>query len=328
MYPNSIRPYSGGFVHDHVQSLRQAGVEVDVSFTNPKLSRAQYLAALPALKRALSKPYDLIHVQHTYCMFQLQLVRPITKSNPPVVLTCHEGELGVPAKNRDSTAAPVKRLIYSSKLKHRAVAAADEVVVVNDQIREQLQLGRKCWVIPPATDTSRFEPMDQRQARREIGIDEGTQIVLFPSDAARKSYAKGYDLFRKAIRSFDGSVEIIAGGDIPPALMPLYMNAADVVVQTSRYEGSPMVVKEAMACCRPIVSTDVGDVRWLLGNLRGHHIVTSEPNAIADGICQALQFHDRTGGRSRLEELGLTLERTARRYLEVYERAIQAVHAA
>ena len=39
------------------------------------------------------------------------------------------------------------------------------------------------------------------------------------------------------------------------------MNACDVALLTSIHEGSPQFIKEALACNRPIVSTDVGDVR-------------------------------------------------------------------
>jgi glycosyltransferase involved in cell wall biosynthesis len=218
-------------------------------------------------------------------------------------------------------------LIYSSKLKQRAVAAADEVVVVSDQIRKGLGLSSRCWVIPPATDMSLFQPMDRILARIELGIDDDSQVVFFPADAKRKSYAKGFDLFEAALSKLDRPLEVISGGDISPERMPLHMNAADVVVQTSRFEGSPMVIKEAMSCCRPIVSTDVGDVRWLLGDAPGHQIASADPFSIAMAISQCLQFRGPTGGRARLEKLGLTLDQTARKYLEVYERAVRS-HAA
>jgi glycosyltransferase involved in cell wall biosynthesis len=327
MYPNPIRPYSGRFIHDHVESLRRLGVEVEVSFTNPKLSRSQYFATLPAIRRALRKGFDVVHVQHTYCMFQLKAAGHLNQSIPPVVLTCHEGELGTPVQHRDSGANVAKRLMYSSKLKQSAVAAADEVVVVSDQIRRGLGLTQRCWVIPPATDMSLFQPMDRTRARSELGMDNDRPIIFFPADARRKSYAKGFDLFEAALSNLDQPLEVISGGDIPPERMPLHMNAADVVVQTSRFEGSPMVIKEAMACCRPVVSTDVGDVQWLFGDAPGHHVVSPDPSSIAVGISQCLRFRGSTGGRRRLEKLGVTLDQTARRHLEVYEQAVRA-HAA
>jgi glycosyltransferase involved in cell wall biosynthesis len=320
MYPNPVRAYSGRFIQDHVRSLERSGLEVEVSFTNPKLSRSQYVVALPSLRRALAKGFDVIHAQHTYSMFQLQAVTPLVRKRPPVVLTCHEGEAGIPSRYRDPKADPIKRLVYSARLKRRAARMADEVVAVSEQVRDHLQLGT-CQVIPAAVDMDLFRPIDSISARHAIGVEDEGSIALFPADPHR--FGKGFDLLQRALSELQNPVRLIVGGDIPPESMPLYMNAADVVVQTSRYEASPMVVKEAMACCKPIVTTDVGDVRWLLDNEPGHHIVRFDPSAIAGAISEALNFGGPTTGRTRLEKLGLTLEQTTHRYLEVYEHAFQ-----
>ena len=278
MYPNPIRPYSGRFIEDHVRSLKELGVEVDVSFTNPKLSRSQYVTALPSLKKALAKGFDVLHVQHTYSMFQLQAVTPLVRQRPPAVLTCHEGELGIPVEYRDPDADPLKRLVYSTRLKRRAARMADEVVAVSQRVKDQLQLDT-CPVIPSAVDTRQFRPLDKVSSRHQIGVAEDVPVALFPADPRR--FGKGFDLLERAVSELADPIRLVVGGDIPPKRMPLFMNAADVVVQTSRYEGSPMVVKEAMACCKPIVATDVGDVRWVLGDEPGHYVVPQNASAIA-----------------------------------------------
>ena len=43
-----------------------------------------------------------------------------------------------------------------------------------------------------------------------------------------------------------------------------YYNSVDCLILTSFHEGSPNVIKEAMACNLPIVSTKVGDVEEII----------------------------------------------------------------
>ena len=59
------------------------------------------------------------------------------------------------------------------------------------------------------------------------------------------------------------------------------MNAADVLLLTSDAEGSPMVVKEAMACNVPVVSTAVGDVADVIGGTEGCYITQPGPGAMS-----------------------------------------------
>ena len=50
----------------------------------------------------------------------------------------------------------------------------------------------------------------------------------------------------------------VMDGQVPPALVPTLMNGADCLLVTSDWEGSPVVIQEALACGLPVVSVDVG----------------------------------------------------------------------
>ena len=78
------------------------------------------------------------------------------------------------------------------------------------------------------------------------------------------------------------------------------MNAADVMIFASLREGSPNVIKEAMACNLPIVSTDVGDVREILTGVHGCHIVARDPKTFAKAILEIIKEGSRTNGRRKL----------------------------
>ncbi|MCZ7545728.1 MAG: glycosyltransferase [Anaerolineae bacterium] len=91
---------------------------------------------------------------------------------------------------------------------------------------------------------------------------------------------------------------------IEPDQVPLYMNAADALILTSASEGSPNVIKEAMACNLPIVSVDVGDVRQWLGRVTGCEIVPcDDPKTIASALERLLRAGDRTNGWETAQEL-------------------------
>jgi glycosyltransferase involved in cell wall biosynthesis len=99
------------------------------------------------------------------------------------------------------------------------------------------------------------------------------------------------------------------------------MQACDALILTSTHEGSPMVVKEAMACNLPVVSVDVGDVAEVIGNTAGCVITAAAADALAAGLQQALN-HGRTHGRAAVERFDIN--RIARQVLEVYRMAVEA----
>lgn len=101
------------------------------------------------------------------------------------------------------------------------------------------------------------------------------------------------------------------------------MNAADVLLLTSRYEGSPNVIKEAMACNCPIVATDVGDIRWIIGDTEGCYLTSFDPGDVASKLQLALKFGRRTRGRERLIELGLDSVSVAKRIVQLYQDVIE-----
>ena len=101
----------------------------------------------------------------------------------------------------------------------------------------------------------------------------------------------------------------------------MYLNAADALVLTSLWEGSPNVIKEAMACNLPIVSTDVGDVKEVIGDTEGCYITSYEPSDVAGKIKLALDFGKRTNGREKIKHLEINT--IAKRIIDVYNEVLQ-----
>jgi glycosyltransferase involved in cell wall biosynthesis len=103
------------------------------------------------------------------------------------------------------------------------------------------------------------------------------------------------------------------------------MNASDVLILSSLHEGSPNVIKEAMACNCPIVTTNVGDVKWVLDNTDGCYISSFDPKEYVEKIKLALEFSEKNGrtkGRDRIIELGLDSVTIAKKIINVYQKVL------
>ena len=101
------------------------------------------------------------------------------------------------------------------------------------------------------------------------------------------------------------------------------MCAANCLLMTSKTEGSPQVIKEAMACGCPIVSVDVGDVAERTSGVEGCYVVPSrDPKDIAQAILQAIAYEGKTNGRERIIEMGLSNEQIAEQLLRIYKQLL------
>ena len=319
MFPVETKPYYGIFVHEYVESMRQLGMEMDVFATDASRSRLNYVKDIPRLRKAVAQgTYDLIHLQHTYSVHQMLLGSIGLGKKSPSLLTLHEAEILLPSDVREKSFDPLGNLIYSRRAKLRALNAVDRVVSVEKTMPTVLGYQQPFEVIPPGIDTKLFVPKSKEECRRKLGFSLDRPLLFFPADPNR-SVHKGFTILRQALQYLPPKTELKCGGSIRHEDMADYMNAADVVVQTSNFEASPMVIKEAMACNIPIVSTDVGDVRWILGETKGCYVCDREPRSVATSLQAALDFRARTSGRDRIDELQISLEGTAHKYLNIYQ---------
>jgi glycosyltransferase involved in cell wall biosynthesis len=200
---------------------------------------------------------------------------------------------------------------------------ADEIILVSETLAVHLPQ-KRYTVIPSGLDLDLFRPMDKSEARHALGFPLRAKLVFFggrPS-VARKRYGLALSAFDLLKRQFPRA-RMIAAEDIEHAQMPLYMNACDVLLLTSLHEGSPNVIKEALACNLPIVSTDVGDVRQRIGDVDGCVVCRDDQ---IETIAAALEkvFHCDSPIAGREAVLGLDERKITRDVVAVYEKALNA----
>lgn len=188
----------------------------------------------------------------------------------------------------------------------------------------KLSLGvEKALVIPNGVDTFVFKPLPKKECKKKLNWDSKKKHILFAANPTRP--VKNFTLIKKALEHInDSNICLQTLTDVKHNDVPIFMNAADVVVLTSLWEGSPNVIKEAMACNRPIVSTDVGNVRWVFGKVCGCLISGFKPIELKERLVEALEFSiikGNTNGRKRLIELGLDSDSVAERIISVYNQS-------
>jgi teichuronic acid biosynthesis glycosyltransferase TuaC len=298
MYPRPEAPSHGVFVGDQVASLRRLGVDVDVFFMNGRGNRLNYLWAYPRLWNVLRKNrYDVIHAHYVFSGLVAR-----GQWGTPVVLTHH---------------GPEVFMTYERHFCKIVTPWFDRVIVVSPEMKERLGYD-KATVIPCGVDMQRFSPIDKLEARRQTGLPLDKKLVLWAGEFFRPE--KRYEIVEEAMRRLtaeDPSVELVLLSGRPHADVPLYMNAADVLLLTSDAEGSPMVIKEAMSCNVPVVSTAVGDVPDVIGHTRGCYITTQDPADVVANLKRALAFDKRTAGRKAVAPL--EIDAIGRRLVAVYE---------
>jgi len=215
------------------------------------------------------------------------------------------------------------RAIMGRLLSQIAALRARQIICVSEELRQRLWWKRrKVTVIPSGVDTSIFYPRDRDQVRSELRWTREEKIVIF--NAGRTPKIKRLDLAQSSIeaaRRICGDIRfVILDGFVDPSHIPKLMNAADCLLLTSDWEGSPTVAQEALACNLPLVSVDVGDIRERLAGVTPSYIVERDPNQIGRTIARILLKRERSNGSKMID--GLALGRLGIRVLSVYDRVV------
>jgi glycosyltransferase involved in cell wall biosynthesis len=198
---------------------------------------------------------------------------------------------------------------------------ADAVICVSEALAEQLWCDRrKVKVIPSGVDLEVFRPIGRIQARRELAWSYDEPVVLF--NAGQSPQQKGQPLVQAAVeilrrRSTSLCLYVTTGGH-SHVEMVRFLSAADCLVLASETEGSPNIVKEAMACNLPVVSVEVGDVRERLQGAHPGAIVARDPAALAQAIGEVIESPQRSNGRDLLQRQGLSQSETVAQLYAVY----------
>jgi glycosyltransferase involved in cell wall biosynthesis len=304
----------GIHVKNQVNQLKAAGISVQVFPFWGHKNPLRYAWAILKLWKMPLHSFDLIHAHHGQSG-----VVALVQNKLPVVVTFHGSDLqGI----RDLYG----RVTFLGRIlqwvSHVVAYFANEVILVSEHLKSYIPK-RIYHVIPAGIDVEIFFPIRKDEARAKLNLSQDHRLVLFIGDSSRTE--KRFWLANEVVKSIDVKcdIELVIVSGVSHDTIPLYMNACDVLLITSSSEGSPTILREALACLLPIVSVDVGDVRAQLEKIDGC-IVTKDDriDTIASALIPILEHPYRLRPQSKLSDFDE--KQLVQKVITVYEKVLQS----
>lgn len=319
MLPTPSAPNSGRFVEQQIKALRRTSLDVDVLLINRMQKGMGVYASLPTmLRKAINQnnPH-LIHVMYGGIM---SWITSVVIQDRPVVATFHGSDLlGQPFER------PLRRALSASGVlaSRQAARKCDGVVLVAEHLAERLPKdipSSRMRVIPCGIDLDMFKPLDQKHCRERLGWDQDDFHVIFQAtgDPVKRPELAAAAIDR--LRELGTKVELHYLRGIEYEQVPVWLNASDALLVTSRHEGSPTIVKEALACNLPIVSVPVGDIPRMIQRVEGCYL--SVPDAMELAL-RLQRIRMRPGPiEGRVMICNITADHCADRLMQFYEQVL------
>jgi len=324
LYPTSRSPFSGTFVEQQVQGLRRIGIEIDVLFVNRVEKGMKVYWELPRAvqSKLVSFNPNIVHVMYGGLM--AEMVSYLVSPQPMIVSFCGTDLLGGSFFSFLRWVT-VRMGVLASQL---AAKRANGIIVKSENLVHALPKTidlKKVWIIPNGIDLDRFHPLNKAEARRQLGWTERAYHIVVPGYPGH--IRKRHDLAQSAVERLrnDGmEIELHLLFEVSHSEVPLWLNASNVLLLTSIHEGSPNIVKEALACNSPVVSTDVGDVRERIQGIQGCYLTLPDSQDISEKLRLAIRGSSRVQGRIEMQDL--SLENVARKLNDVYRSVLDRQH--
>lgn len=299
------------FIKSQAEALMDAGVSVDFFRITRKGLRG-YLSHIRPLRRVIREgQYDLIHAHYTFCGW----VARLANSRIPLVVSYMGSDTYGSVNSSGRRKLKSIPVVLQGMLLNFFV---DAIIVKSRNLKRMILRKKITAIIPNGVDFRTFVPINKEEALFKLGLSGISRYVLFMGNPADPR--KNFSLAFKACQLAEKHVKfrLLSPYPVKPEDVPLYLNAADLLLVTSWLEGSPNIVKEAMACNCPIIATPSGDIAEVLGQTSQCHLVPFDPEMIANGICEVLSAARRSNGREQIHHLDNTV--VALQILELYKK--------
>jgi teichuronic acid biosynthesis glycosyltransferase TuaC len=299
------------FARRQVQSVARTGIDVQIFYLELRISPRGLFTAFRRLRESIDSYLpDVVHAHYgTITSFLCAL-----STRRPLIITFRGSDL-----NLDPTLGSLRARV-GFFLSQVSALRASTILCTSDQLRRRLWWRKnKAVILPSGVDLELFQPLEKQDSRRRLGWGSDERVVLFNKDKAPQ--LKGLSLAREAVRIAENKLGLVRlvelDGEVTPERMPIYLNAADCLVLASESEGSPNILKEAMACNLPVASVDVGDAAERLDGIYPSQVVPRNAARLGQAISEILETERRSNGRGKVK--ACSADKIAETLRELYE---------
>lgn len=309
MWPIPQNKYFGIFVKEQVESLNYYHPEIinRIWFIKGYKSKFNYFISIFSINfHLLCHSYDLIHLHYGLSGMFL-LLNIFHKA--PIVTMFHGSDINITTSGR---------LIFL--LSKYVAKRSNKVLILNEKMFGILtNVKEKLVYLPCGVDDLFFVPTDNLN-----NAEMGKIKIAFPASKDRPE--KNWDFFESIVIEMKNqgylNIEVIEIHNKSRSEVLKILNEIDLLVMTSISEGSPQIIKEAMCCNTPIVSSNVGDVKHLLDGVKNSYVIDGyNVNEYIKQILKILNIPKServSDGRDRIYKLGLDNKTTASKLKAIY----------
>jgi len=278
-------PINQAFIYEQIKSLdNEITFELFLIQGRGFLGYIKNVIKLFLLKK--KSKFDIIHAH--YGLSGLISVLALSKN---LIVTFHGSDMNNP-----------KIRILSTFVSMFTIC---NIYVSNGLVRKNLFKFKKNIVIPCGVDLISFIPQDKDYSKKKLSFSNEKKYILFSSSF--NNPVKNVKLAQSAISLLNADIEFLELKDKSRNDVCDLLNASDLLLLTSFSEGSPQIIKEAMACNCPIVATDVGDIGDVISETDGCYISSFDKYDVAKKIELALEFGRRTNGREKINRFDINI---------------------
>ncbi len=309
MYPILKHKYYGIHVKEQIEAVsKNHKIESDLYFINGFEKKINYLKSVYSIRNLLKKKHhDIIHIHFGLSGFFLLFFKP---EKSKIVLTLHGSDFNT-------------KDYFKRKIMNRIFQKVDGFIVVNDSMKKRLsETFNRVATIPCGINLDFFRPENLTKDNKTAN----KYLIGFPGDPNRVE--KNYPLFKKVVSSLKNKgldVEVCVFNNLGREEVRDNLNKIDLLLLTSHSEGSPQIIKEALACNTPVVSVPVGDVKQVMTGVENCLVCADhDADELAAASIKVLKksassASESISGRERIAEIHLDNVSVSKRILDFYE---------